>query len=62
MTPLAMALLYVWMPMIWMVSGILVAVITSGWVKGKTAIQRFPKNVLIIFFWPVWVAYIINKK
>ncbi|BAQ22742.1 hypothetical protein AU156_gp092 [Edwardsiella phage PEi20] len=62
MTPLAMALLCVWAPMAWMVSGILTAVVTSGYVKGKTAMQRLPKNILIILFWPFWLTYIINTK
>lgn len=62
MTPLAMALLYVWAPMTWLVSGLLVAAVTSGWVKGKTAMQRLPKNILIILFWPFWITYILNTK
>lgn len=62
MTPLAMALLYVWAPMGWLVTGLLSAVMTSGWVKGKTAMQRLPKNILIILFWPAWLIYIINTK
>jgi hypothetical protein len=35
---------------------------SSGYVKGKTAMKRLPKNLFIIFFWPVWVIYIIYKK
>ena len=62
MTPLAMALLYVVFPLTWVISGLLIAAVTSGWVKGKTAMERLPKNILIILFWPVWVVYIINKK
>ncbi|UJJ22076.1 hypothetical protein [Erwinia phage Virsaitis27] len=62
MTSLAMALLCVVFPLSWVISGLLVAAVTSGWVKGKTAMERLPKNILIILFWPVWIAYIINKK
>ncbi|UIS65612.1 hypothetical protein PP425_gp097 [Enterobacter phage vB_EclM_Q7622] len=62
MTPLAMALAFVVAPMTWLISGLLIAAMSSGYVKGKTAIKRLPKNLLIIFFWPVWVIYIIYKK
>lgn len=62
MTPLAMALLYVVFPLSWVISGLLVAAVTSGWVKGDTAMKRLPKNILIIFFWPFWIAYIIRTK
>ncbi|BAQ23043.1 hypothetical protein [Edwardsiella phage PEi26] len=48
--------------MAWVVTGLLSAVITSGYVKGKTAMQRLPKNILIILFWPFWLTYIINTK
>lgn len=62
MTPLAMALLYVVFPLMWVISGLLVASMTSGWVKGRTAMERLPKNILIIFLWPFWVWYIIETK
>lgn len=62
MTTPAMALLYCVFPITWIISGLLVAAVTSGWVKGKTAMERLPKNILIILFWPLWVIHIINTK
>lgn len=60
-TPLSLALASLFLAT-WMLAGCIVAVTSSGWVKGQTALERLPKNILVIFFWPFWAWYILKTK
>lgn len=61
MTELATVLICVVLPLVWMISGLLVAAVTQKWVKGDTAMKRLPLNILIILFWPVWITHLTGK-
>ena len=58
-TPLGLALASLLL-IVWMAAGCVIAIMTSGWVKGRTAVERLPKNILIILFWPLWCWYILT--
>lgn len=60
-TPLGLALASMFL-VTWMMAGCIVAIMTSGWVKGRTALERLPKNILIILFWPFWAWHILRTK
>lgn len=62
MTPLALALLFVMLPIIWVVVGLLVAAITSHLIKGGSAMKRLPKIFAVIIGWPFWVIYLSYEK
>lgn len=58
MTPIVICLMFL-LAFVWVLSGVFVLAMTSGYVTKK---YRPYKYLGIIFGWPLWTAYIINKK